>query len=86
MGFLLFSLCFHVVWVPNCMIASTIAHACGKTPSLDHGGDFAVWEANFGALKFSTWQEINKPPTYDVEIQQLAKNSIMEDDKWATLF
>jgi hypothetical protein len=38
MGFLLFSLCFHVVWVPNCMIASTIAHACEKVPSLDHGG------------------------------------------------
>jgi hypothetical protein len=30
MGFLLFSLCFCPVWVPNCIIASTIAHACEK--------------------------------------------------------
>jgi hypothetical protein len=27
MGLLLFSLCFHVVRVPNCMTTSTIAHA-----------------------------------------------------------
>ncbi len=85
MGFLLFSLCFHVVWVPNCMTASTIAHACGKIPSVYHGGDFAIWEADFRTLKFSIWQEINKLHTDDVEIQQLAKNFIMEDDKWATL-
>ncbi len=37
------------------MIASTIAHACGKTPLLDHGRDFAIWEANFGALKVLNW-------------------------------
>jgi hypothetical protein len=37
-------------------------------------------------LKFSIGQVINKLPIDDVEIQQLAKNSIMEDDKWATLF
>ncbi len=86
MGFLLFSLCFHVVQVPNCMTASTIAHACGKIPSLDHGKDFAIWEANFITLKFSLWQEINKLHTNDVEIQQLANSSIMENDKWATLF
>jgi hypothetical protein len=30
MEFLLFNLCFHAVQVPNSMIASTIAHACGK--------------------------------------------------------
>jgi hypothetical protein len=66
------------------MIASTIAHACGKIPSLDHGKDFAIWEADFKTLKFSLWQEIYKFHTNDVEIQQLAKSSIMEDDKWAT--
>jgi hypothetical protein len=60
MGFLLFSLCFHAVQVPNGTIASTIAHACGKIPSLDHGEDFAIWEAEFKTLKFSLWQEINK--------------------------
>ncbi len=42
MGFLLFNLCFHVVQVPNCMIASTIAHACEKNPSLDHRRNFAI--------------------------------------------
>jgi hypothetical protein len=68
------------------MTASTIAHACGKIPSLDHGKDFAIWEANFITLKFSLWQEINKLHTNDVEIQQLANSSIMENDKWATLF
>jgi hypothetical protein len=47
MGFLLFSLCFHAVQVPNCMTTSTISHACEKTPSLDHGGDFAIWESDF---------------------------------------
>ncbi len=52
---------------------------------LDHGGDFAIWEADFWALKFSLWQEINKLHTNDVEIQQLVKSSFMEDDKWATL-
>jgi len=77
MGLLLFSLCFHVVRVPNCMTTSTIAHAWG---------DFAIWEANFRALKFFVWQEINRLCINDVEIQQLPKNSIMEDDKWATLF
>jgi len=66
------------------MITSIIAHACGKIPSLDHGEDSAIWEANFKTLKFSLWQEINKLHTNDVEIQQLAKSSIMEDDKWAT--
>jgi hypothetical protein len=34
------------------MIASTIAHACGKIPSLNHGEDFIIWEANFRTLKF----------------------------------
>jgi len=67
------------------MTTSTIAHACGKIPSFDHGEDFAIWEANFITLKFSLWQEINKLHIDDVEIQQLAKSSIMEDDKWATL-
>jgi hypothetical protein len=55
------------------MITSIIAHACGKIPSLDHGEDFALWEADFRTLKFSLWQEINKLHTNDVEIQQLAK-------------
>ncbi len=85
MGFLLFSLGFHVVRVPNCMTTLTIAHACWKIPSLDHGGDFVIWEDNFIVLKFSLWQEINKLRTNDVEIQQLVKSSIMEDAKWATL-
>jgi hypothetical protein len=39
----------------------------------------------FEPFKFSLWQEMNKLHTDDVEIQQLTKNSIMEDDKWATL-
>ncbi len=77
MGFLLFSLCFHVVWVPNYMTTSTIAHACGKIPSLDHGGDFIIWEVDFKDLKFSLWQEINKLRVNDVEIPQLVKSSIM---------
>ncbi len=85
MWFLLFSLCFHAVQVPNCMTTSTIAHTCEKIPSLNHGRDFAIWEVDFWAFKFSLWQEINKLHTNDVEIQQLAKSSIMEDDKWATL-
>ncbi len=67
------------------MTTSTIAHACGKIPSLDHGEDFAICEVNFITLQFSLWQEINKLRIDDVEIQQLAKSSIMEDDKWATL-
>jgi len=74
-----------VVQVPNCMTPSIISHACEKIPSLDHGGDFAIWEVDFKAFKFSIWQEINKFHTNDVEIQQLAKSSIMEDNKWATL-
>jgi hypothetical protein len=78
MGFLLFSLCFHVVWVPNCMIASTIVHACGKIPSFEHEGDFIICEVDLKAFK------LNKLCTNDVEIQ-LARSSIMEDDKWATL-
>ncbi len=41
-----------MVWVPNYMIASTVAHACGKILSFDHGGDFIIWEVNFKALKF----------------------------------
>jgi len=44
-----------------------------------------MWEVNLKAFKFSLWQEINKLHTNDVEIQQLVKSSIMEDDKWATL-
>ncbi len=47
MGFLLFNLCFHAVQALNCMTTSTIAHACEKIPSLNHGGDFAIWEADF---------------------------------------
>jgi hypothetical protein len=54
------------------MTTSTIAHA---------RGDFAIWEANFRAFKFLVWQEINRFCINDVEIQQLIKNSIMEDDK-----
>jgi hypothetical protein len=29
-----------------------ISHACEKIPSLDHGGDFAIWEADFKTIKF----------------------------------
>ncbi len=56
-----------------------------KIPSLDNGEDFAIQEAGFRTLKFSLWEQINKLHTDDVEIQQLVKSSIMEDDKWATL-
>jgi hypothetical protein len=59
------------------MTTSTIAHACGKIPSLDHGGDFIIWEVDFKDLKFSLWQEINKLRVNDVEIPQLVKSSIM---------
>jgi len=55
MGFLLFKLCFHVVWVPNCMIASTIVDARGKIPSFEHGGDFIICEVDLKTFKFPLW-------------------------------
>jgi hypothetical protein len=55
MEFLLFSLCFNVVWVPNCMTASTIVHACGKIHSFEHGGDFIICEVDLKAFEFSFW-------------------------------
>jgi hypothetical protein len=39
-----FSLHFHVVQVPNYIIASTIVYACGKFLHLTTSRDFVLWE------------------------------------------
>jgi len=74
--------CVSMWCVPNCITTTTIAHECGKIPSFEHGGNFSIWEAYFKVVKFNLWKEIKKLCIYDIEVQELIKMSIMENDAW----
>ncbi len=77
-----FNLRFHVVQVPNYIIASTIVYACGKFPSPNHIKGFC-----YMGIKgcFRAILARNQQALYVCIQQNLIKSCIVEDDKWTTL-